>query len=105
MDPGEPMETGSYAGKLPIAFYKIMRAAVALRLLAAVAFEIFNLTNGLPALLASTDKFTAVVVVMYRLLWTLRYVILHHLGLYFFQTRRGHINDVLSNSHCISRFQ
>ena len=96
------METGS---KLPFAFYKIVRAAVALSLWAAVAFEIFNLTNGLPALLASTDKFTAVVAVMHRLLWTLRYVILHHLGLYFFQTLRGHINDVLSNSHCISRFQ
>lgn len=101
----EPMETGSYTGKLPIAFYKIMRAAVALSLWAAVAFEIFNLTNGLPALLASTDKFTAVVAVMHRLLWTLRYIILHHLGLYFFQTHRGHINDVLSNSHCISGFQ
>ena len=101
----EPMETGSYTGKLPFTFYKIMRASVALSLWAAVAFEIFNLTNGLPALLASTGKFTTVVAFMHHLLWILRYVILHHLGLHFFQTHRGHINDVLSNSHCISHFQ
>ena len=101
----EPKEAAGYSGKLPFVFYKIMRVLVALTLWAAVAFEIFNLTNGLTALLADTDSFTAVVAVMHRLLWTLRYVILHHLGLYFFQTHRGHINDVLSNSHRISRTQ
>lgn len=99
----EPKEAASYSGKLPFVFYKIMRVLIALTLWAAVAFEIFNLTNGLTALLAATDTFTAVVAVMHRLLWTLRYVILHHLGLYFFQTHRGHINDVLNNSHRISR--
>ena len=101
----EPIETGSYTGKLPFVFSKIMRVAVALSLWAVMAFETFNLINGLPALLTSTDTFTAIVAVMHRLLWTLRYVILHHLGLYFFQAHRGHINDVLKNSHHISRIQ
>lgn len=101
----EPKESGSYSGKLPFAFYKIMRAAVALSLWIVVAFEIYNLVNGLPALLANTDTVAAVVAVMHRLLWTLRYVILHHLGLYFFHAHRGHVSDVLNNNHRISQLQ
>ena len=98
----EPRETGSYSRKLPFVLCKILRAIVALSLWAVMGFEIFNLINGLPALLASTNTFTSIVAVMHRLLWTLRYVILHHLGLYFFQAHRGHINDILTNSNRVS---
>lgn len=101
----EPRETGSYSRKLPFVVCKIMRAFVALSLWAVMGFEIFNLTNGLPALLASTNTFTSIVAVTHRLLWTLRYVILHHLGLYFFHVHRGHINDILSNTNRVSCIQ
>ena len=101
----EPRESGSYSSGLSFAFYKTMRVTVALSLWAVMAFEIFNLINGLPSLLSNEGKFTAAVAVMHRLLWTLRYVILHHLGVYFFQVHRGHINDVLNNSARISRIQ
>ena len=101
----EPRESGSYSSGLSFVFYKTMRVTVALSLWAVMAFEIFNLINGLPSLLANAGKFTAAVAVMHRLLWTLRYVILHHLGVYFFQVHRGHINDVLNNSARISRIQ
>ena len=101
----EPREGGNYSGKFPFVFYKIMRAAVALSLWAAMGFEIFNVFNGLSALLASTNTFTSIVAVMHRLLWTLRYVILHHLGLYFFEAHRGHINDILTNKGRVSYIQ
>ncbi|XP_068717511.1 uncharacterized protein [Montipora capricornis] len=101
----EPKESGSYSGRLPFAFYKLMLVAVTLSLWMIVIFEIYNLINGLPALLENTDTFAAIVAVMHRLLWTLRYVILHHLGLYFFHAHRGHISDVLNNNHHISRIQ
>lgn len=70
----EPREEGNYSRKFPFVFYKIMRAAVALSLWAAMGFEIFNVLNGLSALLVSTNTFTSIVAVMHRLLWTLRYV-------------------------------
>lgn len=98
----EPRETGSYSREFSFVFCKIMRVVVALSLWAVVGFEIFNVTNGLPALSASTNTFTSIVAVMHRLLWTLRYVILHHLGMYFFQAHRGHINDILTNSNRVS---
>lgn len=98
----EPIESGAYSGKIPFVVYKIMRVVVALSLWTVVGFEVFNLVNGFPSLLANTGTFTAIVAVMHRLLWTLRYVILHHLGLYFFQAHRGHINDVLNNSRLLS---
>lgn len=101
----EPREEGNYSGKFPFVFYKIMRAAVALSLWAAMCFEIFNVCNGLSALLANTNTFTSIVAVMHRLLWTLRYVILHHLGLYFFEAHRGHINDILTNKGRVSYIQ
>ena len=101
----EPSETGSYSRKLHAMLYSIMRAAVALSLWAVMGFEIFNLINGLPALLADTNTFTSIVAVMHRLLWTLRYVILHHVGLYFFQAHREHITDILNNSNGISDIQ
>lgn len=101
----EPREEGNYSRKFPFMLYKVMRAAVALSLWAAMGFEIFNVVNGLSALLASTNTFTSIVAVMHRLLWTLRYVILHHLGLYFFQTHRGHINDILNNNDRVSFIQ
>lgn len=101
----EPREEGNYSGKVPFVLYKIMRAAVALSLWAAMGFEVFNVLNGLSALLASTNTFTAIVAVMHRLLWTLRYVILHHLGLYFFEAHRGHINDILTNKGSVSLIQ
>ena len=100
----EPREEGNYSGKFPFVLYKVMRAAVALSLWAAMSFEIFNVVNGLSALLASTNTFTSIVAVMHRLLWTLRYVILHHLGLYFFEAHRGHINDILTNNDSVSSF-
>jgi len=101
----EPREEGNYSGKVPFVLYKIMRATVALSLWAAMGFEIFNVLNGLSALLASTNTFTAIVAVMHRLLWTLRYVILYHLGLYFFEAHRGHINDILTNKGSVSFMQ
>ena len=58
-----------------------MRAAVSLSLWAVAGFDIFNLINGLPALLADTNTFTSVVVDMHRLHNTHRYVILHHVVL------------------------
>ena len=88
----EPIESGAYSGKIPFVVYKIMRFVVALSLWTAVGFEVFNLDCG----------FTAIVSAIHRLLWTLRYVILYHLGLYFFQAHRGHINDVLNNSRRVS---
>ena len=101
----EPREEGNYSGEVPFVLYKIMRAAVALSLWAAMGFEIFNVFNGLSALLASTNTFTSIVAVMHRLLWTLRYVILHHLGLYFFEAHRGNINDILRNEGRVSFIQ
>ena len=101
----EPREEGNYSGKFPFVFYKIMRAAVALSLWVAMGFEIFNVFNGLSALLANTNTFTSIVAVMHRLLWTLRYVILHHLGLYFFEAHRGHIKDILTNKGRVSFIQ
>lgn len=101
----EPREEGNYSGKFAFMLYKIMRAAVALSLWAAMGFEIFNVFNGLSALLASTNTFTSIVAVMHRLLWTLRYVILHHLGLWFFEAHRGHINDILTNKGRVSFIQ
>lgn len=68
----EPRESGSYSSGLSFVFYKIMRVTVALSLWAVMAFEIFNLINGLPSLLSNEGKFTAAVAVMHRLLWTLR---------------------------------
>ena len=101
----EPREEGNYSGKFPFVLCKIMRAVVALSLWAAMGFEIFNVFNGLSALLARTNTFTSIVAVMHRLLWTLRYVILHHIGLYFFEAHRGHINDILTNKGRVSFIQ
>lgn len=98
----EPIESGAYSGKIPFVVYKIMRFVVALSLWTVVGFEVFNLVHGFSSLLANTGTFTAIIAVMHRLLWTLRYVILYHLGLYFFQAHRGHINDVLNNSRRVS---
>lgn len=101
----EPREEGNYSGEVPFVLYKIMRAVIAVSLWAAMGFEIFNVVNGLSALLANTNTFTSIVAVMHRLLWTLRYVILHHLGLYFFEAHRGHITDILTNKGRISLIQ
>ena len=82
-----------------------MRVAVTLSLWAVMAFQIFTLVNDFPSLLSNAGKFTAAVAVMHRLLWTLRYVILHHLGVSFFQVYRRHTNDVVNSSEHISRIQ
>lgn len=86
-------------------FFKIMQAGVVFSLWAVMGFEIFNLVNGLPMLLANTNTIASSVAVMHRLLWTLRYVILHNVGLYFFHFHRGHISDILNNSNCITEIQ
>ena len=70
------------------------RVAVTSSLWVVMAFQIFTLVNDFPSLLSNAGKFTAAVAVVHRLLWTLRYVILHHLGVSFFQVYRRHINDV-----------
>lgn len=101
----EPNETGRRSRKIPAVFYKIMQAGVVLSLWAVMGFEIYNLMNGLPALLANTNTIAASVAVMHRLLWTLRYVILHNVGLCFFHAHRGHISDILNNSNGISENQ
>lgn len=101
----EPNETGRRSRKIPAVFYKIMQAGVVLSLWAVMGFEIYNLMNGLPALLANTNTIAASVAVMHRLLWTLRYVILYNVGLCFFHVHRGHISDILNNSNGISENQ
>lgn len=101
----EPNERNNYNSKIPFVFYKAMRLIVALSLWAIVAFELYNLINGLPALVAHVQTFTAMVAFIHRFLWTFRYVVLHHLGLYFFCTQQEHINDILENSNQISTAQ
>ena len=101
----EPRQTNNYNVKLPFVFYKVMRLIVALSLWAIVGFELYNLVGGFPALVADVEIFTAVVAVLHRFLWTVRYVILHHLGLYFFYAHQELINDILANSSGISTAQ
>lgn len=59
----EPNETGRRSRKIPAVFYKIMQAGVVLSLWAVMGFEIYNLMNGLPALLANINTIAASVAV------------------------------------------
>lgn len=95
----EPIESGAYSGKIPFVVYKIMRFVVALSLWTAVGLKLLLFLS------ANTNTLATTVAVTHCLLWTQGYVILYHLGLYFFQAHRGHINDVLNNSHRVSQNQ
>ncbi|XP_044177340.1 uncharacterized protein LOC122959836 [Acropora millepora] len=95
----EPIESGAYSGNIPFVVYKIMRFVVALSLWTVVGFELLLFFT------AKRDPLTTTVAVMHCLLWTQGYVILYHLGLYFFQVHRGRINDVLNNSRRVSQNQ
>ena len=94
----EPSEANNFKDKFLFRLCKMMRFIVALSLWAIVSFELFNLIHGFPALVSDVNTFTAVVAFIHRLLWTFRYVVLYHIGLYYFYTHQEHIEDILNSS-------
>ena len=97
----EPQEQGTYH-VLPVQFYEAMRVFVALSLWLIVGFELYNLIHGFHEFSSDVTMFTALVAVVHRLFWTLRYLVLHHLGVYFFNKHQDTIQDILALSTQIS---
>lgn len=75
---------------------------VAKNLWIVVAFEIYIVIDGLLALFENTDTFADIVGLMYRLLWSLRFVNSITWDFFVLIPQRGHMSKIVNNNHRIS---
>ena len=76
-------------------FCKVMRILACVSMWCCLMFEFFNFINGFKESAERLSPFRAVMLMLHGLVWMLRYVLLHNVGMYLFDKHPKKIQDEL----------
>ena len=73
-----------YKNRFHFSLCKMCRCIIFMGVWCCLMFELFNFINGFDAFVANMSMFKAVMATFHRIVWMLRYVFLHNVGVYLF---------------------
>ena len=85
----------SYKSRSTLMLHKVMHILVCVSMWCCLIFEFFNFINGFKKFAATLSLFKAAVSTLHRMVWMLRYVALHNVGMYLFAKHPGKIEEEL----------
>ena len=85
----------SYKSRSTLMLHKVMHILVCVSIWCCLIFEFFNFINGFKEFAATLSLFKAAVSTLHRMVWMLRYVALHNVGMYLFAKHPGKIEEEL----------
>ena len=88
-------DTLSYKNRNTYRLHKVMHILVCVSMWCCLIFEFFNFINGFKKFAEKLSLFKAAVSTLHRIIWMLRYVALHNVGMYLFIKHPGKIQDEL----------
>ena len=88
-------DVSSYKNRSILMLHKVMHILVCVSMWCCLIFEFFNFINGFKEFASTLSLFKAAVSTLHRIVWMLRYVVLHNVGMYLFAKHPGKIQEEL----------